>query len=627
MQLDEERYQKFLEKALYPCVRVRSKKAGGSGQVIHSTEKNGTFILTCQHVIDDAIDIKEEWSSILQKEVKKDVRSEVDVEFFKYAYKDRAVGCEAVRADIVAYDKNEDIAILRLKDPTPRKYVAELMPTENIENSLNYFDEVVTIGAALGHPPICTIGNICAFNDIIDNRDYIQSTAPSIFGNCIPGDALITMADGRVKRMKDIEEGDYVLSYGVLNNELVKQRVEEFIESGEKEIYEIKTRGRTLRASGNHPVLTVTVVRDYAGRNVIVPIWKRIEDLQKGDLIAVMSSIPLPEHLEGFNFANEIGQDKSKTDFMRFLGFYLGDGYSRVRQGYGGELSLYTFDVKKGRYYKNILEDLFDVNVSIVNNYEQLRVSSIELARKLEKWGVSGKSHEKTIPDWVMTRNAELQLAFIHGYLDSDGYINTYGDWVFEASSKDLIERLRMMCIHLGIPVSNIFYRNKKVGQVLNGRDVIGKGSWLFQAYPHFSKNRNPIVYGSWSFLPRNIEFHLVNSKKYVGIEMTYDIKLKKRHTFFADGVLVHNSGGATFLTKNWKLIGMPARIAVVMAGFSADAITHLGYIVPFWRIRKFFEDQMLDFLYDDSVSYDECMKKINERRKKGELEELLRKK
>lgn len=269
MQLDEERYQKFLEKALYPCVRVRSKKAGGSGQVIHSTEKNGTFILTCQHVIDDAIDIKEEWSSILQKEVKKDVRSEVDVEFFKYAYKDRAVGCEAVRADIVAYDKNEDIAILRLKDPTPRKYVAELMPTEDIENSLNYFDEVVTIGAALGHPPICTIGNICAFNDIIDNRDYIQSTAPSIFGN----------------------------------------------------------------------------------------------------------------------------------------------------------------------------------------------------------------------------------------------------------------------------------------------------------------------------------------------------------------------SGGATFLTKNWKLIGMPARIAVVMAGFSADAITHLGYIVPFWRIRKFFEDQMLDFLYDDSVSYDECMKKINERRKKGELEELLRKK
>jgi len=183
MQLTEQEYQSFLEKALYPCVRVRTAQAGGSGQIVHSSERNGTFCLTCQHVVDGAISIKDEWSSILQKEVKKDVRSEVQVEFFRYSYQDRATGSEAIKADIVAYDKNEDIALLRLKDPEPRKYVATMMPKEGIEGRLNYFDEVVTIGAAMGHPPIATVGNICAFNDIIDNRDYMQSTAPSIFGN------------------------------------------------------------------------------------------------------------------------------------------------------------------------------------------------------------------------------------------------------------------------------------------------------------------------------------------------------------------------------------------------------------------------------------------------------------
>lgn len=184
MQLTAEKHQDFLEKALYPCVRVRAKEAGGSGQVIHSTEKNGTFVLTCQHVVDNSIKVKKEWSSILQKEVKKDIKSEVDIEFFKYDYKDRATGSEAVKAEIIAYDKNEDIALLKLKeDPKKRRPVANVMSIEKIEENLDYMDEVVTIGAALGHSPIVTLGNLCGFSDIIENREYWLSTAPSIFGN------------------------------------------------------------------------------------------------------------------------------------------------------------------------------------------------------------------------------------------------------------------------------------------------------------------------------------------------------------------------------------------------------------------------------------------------------------
>jgi len=173
-------YSAFLEKALYTCVRVTTGRSGGSGTVIHSSPENGTFILTCQHVIDDAVVIKEEWSSVLQRYVKRDVKSPVWVEFFKYSFKDRAVGEEKIEAEIIAYDKNEDIAVLRLKDDTVRKYVAEIEEDPYI---LQYFDEVITIGSALGHPPIATKGNLCSFNDIIENRDYMLCTAPAIYGN------------------------------------------------------------------------------------------------------------------------------------------------------------------------------------------------------------------------------------------------------------------------------------------------------------------------------------------------------------------------------------------------------------------------------------------------------------
>ncbi|RLG43337.1 MAG: hypothetical protein DRN81_06760 [Thermoproteota archaeon] len=173
-------YEMFLEKALYPCVRVHTTKAGGSGQVVHSSERNGTFVLTCEHVIDSSIEVKEEWSAVLQRNVKRDVRSKVYVDFFKYSFKDRAVGATTIEADIVAYDKNEDIALLRLNNDEVYPYVADI---EKDQRNLRYFDSVLTIGAALGHPPICTRGNLCGFNDIIDNRDYMLSTAAGIYGN------------------------------------------------------------------------------------------------------------------------------------------------------------------------------------------------------------------------------------------------------------------------------------------------------------------------------------------------------------------------------------------------------------------------------------------------------------
>jgi len=182
------RNEKFLTKALYPCVRVRTDKAGGSGQVIHSSRKNGTFILSCHHVIDDAIQIKDQWSSVLQRTVKRDIFSPVTVDFFKYSYKDRVTGSESKTAQIIVYDKDEDIALLKVEDPEPYPYVADLYPCEGeddpkLEEDIDIGSEIVTVGAPLLHDPIPTVGNLVGFKDIIDNRRFWMATGPTIFGN------------------------------------------------------------------------------------------------------------------------------------------------------------------------------------------------------------------------------------------------------------------------------------------------------------------------------------------------------------------------------------------------------------------------------------------------------------
>lgn len=175
------------QELLYPCVRVRTPKAGGSGTVIYSSkvpksDDYETYLLTNHHVVENCIRIEKKWNALLQREVKSDVRSTVDTEFFRYKWQSRNVGATQIQADVVAYDKDQDIALLKLRDTTPQPYIAKLYPRD-AENKLFIFTPVFAVGAALGHPPVVTSGHISGFGDEIDNYEFWLSTAPTIFGN------------------------------------------------------------------------------------------------------------------------------------------------------------------------------------------------------------------------------------------------------------------------------------------------------------------------------------------------------------------------------------------------------------------------------------------------------------
>jgi hypothetical protein len=50
---------------------------------------------------------------------------------------------------------------------------------------------------------------------------------------------------------------------------------------------------------------------------------------------------------------------------------------------------------------------------------------------------------------------------------------------------------------------------------------------------------------------------------------------------------------------RTFAVIGVPARIAVAVLGFAANAITHLSYSVPITRIYDFLDAQRFRFIYD----------------------------
>lgn len=175
-------------KCLYPEVRIRTDKALGSGTVLFcepTPDEEGmwdAYVLTNEHVVDNLIKVVKRWDSVLRREVKIDVLGHPTVERFSFAYKSRVVGSQGLQADIVAYDKEDDLALLRVRSPEEFKFVAELYPEEEV-NDLVSFMPVWNVGCGMGKQPAITFGYLSGFGVEIENKDYFLVTAPMIFGN------------------------------------------------------------------------------------------------------------------------------------------------------------------------------------------------------------------------------------------------------------------------------------------------------------------------------------------------------------------------------------------------------------------------------------------------------------
>jgi S1-C subfamily serine protease len=178
---------------LYPAVRVTAGEAGGSGTILYSEDRGDgcqTYILTNDHVIAGAVHIKDEWSSLLQQDVKKEVNDLVQVEIFRYADGSRQDISDTCRAEIVAHNEQHDLALLKLQTARKFDYVAKLMSDAEVR----IFEPIWAVGCSLLHPPVVTEGILNYLDDVIDRKVYWMGSAQIIFGNS--GGAVYLEKDG-----------------------------------------------------------------------------------------------------------------------------------------------------------------------------------------------------------------------------------------------------------------------------------------------------------------------------------------------------------------------------------------------------------------------------------------------
>ncbi|MFA6268299.1 MAG: polymorphic toxin-type HINT domain-containing protein [archaeon] len=382
--------------------------------------------------------------------------------------------------------------------------------------------------------------------------------------NCLSLDSLIMTKDG-LKKITEIKIGDLVYAFDQKTHELTLKPCTGVFDNGVKRVFEINTASNTIKATGNHPFL-VLQRNGKSGQNQFV--WKMVEQLEVGDEVVSLkkglSGEPfvfnsIEESHKGDYKVNKINEvhlpEKSSTTLMKFLGLYVGDGWTRTEKA---ETGFSLPEGKKGREdAKSLIESLLWKHC-LSENKDELHLNSINIARFIDSLGFGKGAKNKIIPGWVFTLSLEEKQAFVEGLMLSDGY-KTGKSNRYVSASYELLRTLRLLLQTMDVRVGKIHQQTKEKGTLVVERELLADSTY---GYVCFSGKRGALLKYANQAKQRNylfgndhFETKKITSIIKKGLEPTLDLRVEGEHNFVANGLVVHNTGiqrsGATFPYAN----------------------------------------------------------------------------
>lgn len=375
---------------------------------------------------------------------------------------------------------------------------------------------------------------------------------------CLPADARVWAVAG-AKAICDVQVGDSVWSFD--NGMLRPSTVLRSGKTGHKTLYEIRTKNRILRASGNHPILTRVAGRMGGCANEERSAsyeWKRVDELTIKDRIVQAKFLP---DQEGTLLPT---QNEATPEMMQFLGAMIGDG-TVFRKGGRIIMSMPPAD-RCVEHYAAMASVLFQKNsgesVLVKQRPRSFEFCGTQTCDSLNQLGVGGRAKTKRVPGWVYGMARHLRLSFIAGLVDTDGSIDKRGVLQFGFCNKELTHDIRDLLISCGIQCNNIRYQQISESSLPQRGTSDNYDSWAFVAssakqvaqipfadplYRQRVQN-NVARFKSDGFdakqagLQSELGFYTIKSIRELPPEDVYDIEVEGTHSFIADGIVVHNS-------------------------------------------------------------------------------------
>ncbi len=416
---------------------------------------------------------------------------------------------------------------------------------------------------------------------------------------CLAGDAQLFTNPSGPRSLADVQPGDKVYAFDLDKMRPVRRTVTGFKATGVQAVYGVETKNhRQIKATANHPFLVLDRATPEGSATLE---WKMLYDIHPGHRIGVVRGLPddgAPYDLSGYVYSGHPrGRPKttvrlpleSTESLMWLLGAYLGDGYmERSAKGVPNRVyfAVPPADKSRAKLEDHLLE-VFGVEgrqkgpVSLV-------VSSTILADFLLWLELGGTARTKRIPGWIFGLPVSQRLAFIEGYLDTDGQVRnrvepdgvTFGQLHFVSVNREVLEDLKLLAISCGLTPGKVsrYVRDRKL--------TLGKVEQEYVSHTLSMNLRGNLdAIRSRRSPGMRLEFVPVREIVPLPAEPTYDIEVEGAHNFVANGLLVHNSKVTMKYPAVW-LLGERAHGEVLSIAFAGkgqhqDAGGKVVHIAP----------------------------------------------
>lgn len=286
------------------------------------------------------------------------------------------------------------------------------------------------------------------WDELVIQHERLCILAPRDHGKCMVPSALICTADGRRVR-HDQWEGGVLLAYDPKTHQLVPAYAPPSRPNGVKSTLRIRLRsGRVEEVTHNHPLRKLSS-------------WCRADELRVGERIAV------PYRLR--TKASHVVED------AWLVGLLVGDGGL-----IGSNVVLSTGDQEVLRHASAQAE-------VVSSGRTEYRLKGMQ--PRMRELGLMGKSsHEKRVPDEVLTSTDVSIAEFVSGYLDADAHVNFHGGGSVEfySVSEDLSRDVQHLLTRLGV----LSVLSPKKGQyrgedhwswrlTVRGKDILALARWV----------------------------------------------------------------------------------------------------------------------------------------------------
>ena len=490
----------------------------------------------------------------------------------------------AIANDARLTSEQKSAAIVKKLSPEIQRVQDLLLKAEDGKNS---FVDQVKIGArgntaqlmqllfgdmlVLDHKnrPI-PIPGLHSYGEGVTPIEYWAASYGSRKGYCLSENTFVRMADFSIKKIKDVQIGEFVLGADI-KGKTFPVEVLEVLDNGVKELYRYIFRiGRmkntivSLDATEEHQVLSV------------------IKNGTKTPHLRTPSKLPLSRAWRCFGMipAGAYKDDReAEQPYARLLGLLLGDGHL-------SEPNSVTLTSEDTGLIEKLNEELEDISLEYIPRDRTSGMPSYEYAilgaetrdkekyrnpikRYLDKFNLLGKkSYEKSIPEEIYSWSNKDITNLIHGLYESDGWCKKSSKvsmlpcigWDI-TSKKMLLQIKELLQTRFGIYSTNIEINplEKKKTSVSYGYTVTPRrDSYTIRISNRDSVNKfiKLLGYGIKSDKARVMlkacpdavrDDSLVFSymgKEYLGEKHTYDLNINHSDHLFvlANGMIVSNS-------------------------------------------------------------------------------------